>query len=371
MDGRDAKSERRIVDPILLRNDFVAALRPVPVCVDDAGHHGHASGQECLRIVRNPDVYARTHCADPVALDYDDTVVDHFIAIHRNDSYPGDGNLAVGLVEFLFEIEFDTGRVTGLVRALGGVDFKRKKIRAQRPVQDPAVAGPVEVVARIVCQTLCPDRFHVRAHLQCLADTRNRQQVDLEAFLNGQPLAVRGNDKIAGELALGDNVLGAIGEAPADQQQFVVLALADQVEVIPVCPESGFLTFSGQEVRFAAASGYLVDAGVFTPPRTAQQVTRKLAVNDALTIGCETRLYIMARVGRYDFAAAAIGVNDAYRTEILIAPADIDDLAPVTRERRIEFEMLVLLGQSLSFAVREIPDVQASHRGKHDLLAVR
>ena len=58
MDGRDAKSERRIVDPVLLRNDFVAALRPVPVCVDDAGHHGHAAGQECLRIVRNPDVYA-------------------------------------------------------------------------------------------------------------------------------------------------------------------------------------------------------------------------------------------------------------------------------------------------------------------------
>ena len=89
-----------MVDPVLLRDDVVLALRAVGVAVDQAGDDGLAGDVDDPRAGRDGDPRARADRADAVAVDQDGAAVDHLVAVHGDDRdcrhrRPGRGRSAV------------------------------------------------------------------------------------------------------------------------------------------------------------------------------------------------------------------------------------------------------------------------------------
>ena len=94
MDRGHAISKRSGVEPVLLRDNELAAHRSVPVSVDEPGHDRLAGDVDCPGSGRIADRCSRPDRGDPVAFDKDGTIFDHFIAAHRDDARTGERDAA-------------------------------------------------------------------------------------------------------------------------------------------------------------------------------------------------------------------------------------------------------------------------------------
>ena len=108
-----AERQRGVVDPALLRNDFVGAHRSVPVDVDDAGHDGLAGDVDDLRVRGNGGARARTDGGDAIAVDDDGAVVDDVVAVHGDDARASQREFAGRNVQRLREADVDAGGRSG------------------------------------------------------------------------------------------------------------------------------------------------------------------------------------------------------------------------------------------------------------------
>ena len=168
--------------------------------IDDAGHDGLACGIHPMRLCRYGHLGARSHRRDPILFDHDRPVLDNGgAAIGDRDDPRADERDATGrFVRARCEADLDAGRLglcwlcLAVLNECKGLAQVPGEIRGtQRPVQAPAVAGPVEIDSGVLgnpCHRIVLD---VGSQGHRPARARERRDVDLEPLGEGHPAAVR------------------------------------------------------------------------------------------------------------------------------------------------------------------------------------
>ena len=93
---RDAIGEVGVVDPVGLRDRAVEEVARVGVDVHEARHDGVAAGVDHLGLWRDAHLARGSDGGDPVAAHDDGAVLDHLIALHRDDAGIGERDSAFG-----------------------------------------------------------------------------------------------------------------------------------------------------------------------------------------------------------------------------------------------------------------------------------
>ena len=303
MDGSGAEREILQQGPVLLRDQFVAALRAVRMGVDQAGDDGLAGDIHCCGASGDIDLTLRTDRKDAVTLDDDHAIVDDpaILACHGDDPRAGERDRTGRLVRRNHPFERDAG---GGWLIFGGILCDRRigeqhvcprriEIRPEAPVQLFAALRPVDIVGAAGADPGDRQRLAGRADLDRLRARHQRHDIGFVALAKGQIPPVGRHDIVIGEFALGMGALRFAIEIGADQDALVLVAVEHEDPVA-----GGTELRSGAALldayRRAARCGHAVDA-IFRRPLRGGQIAAFLHLEDNhLAVGRELRAGIMA-----------------------------------------------------------------------------
>mmetsp|Transcript_1092 Transcript_1092/g.2941 ORF Transcript_1092/g.2941 Transcript_1092/m.2941 type:complete len:668 (-) Transcript_1092:1719-3722(-) len=369
---RHAEGQRRQVDPALLRDQAGVAHRAVPVRVDEARHDGLAAGVDPARVGGNGHVAPDRD--DPVAVDEDAAALDHLVALHGHDPSADECELAAGGVAGLLETDL---LAAGLALARGA---GREQLIAQREMQLLAVTAPVQGRAGVDVELAHRQRVHLGPHGDGLAGLPlhigQRRHIGVVTLDKAQPLPVRGDAVLAGEIAARHLGLGAVSQVQSDQREALVdlagAARFREEEFVAAGTELRAAAFFADAFGLAAAVGRdQVEAGVQAVPGAGQAATPDLAVDELLAVRRQAGFQVLARLLDQRGLLARGEVDAADAALCVIAPGHIDQAAAVSRPTRGELEGFGLLGQTARCAMRQVLQVEGSQRRIDDAFTVR
>src|SRR5204863_1362780 len=103
-------------------------------------------------------------------------------------------------------------------------------------------------------------------------------------------------------------------------------------------------------------------AGILRPHRRAGIAALSAAHHHLGAVGCERGLEVMTGLGRDRATLAAGSRGDAHAAEAIVVPGGVDDRRAVTRERRVELDVVVLRREPLRRAVRQVAYPESAER---------
>ena len=240
--------------------------------------------------------------------------------------------------------------------------------RAQRPIQPPAVSGPVQIEPCVARDALHRIRLRRGTDVDRTTRPRERRDVGLEPFLERDPLPIRRRRELRGVVAA--DVLDFIAarqrrfegrETDAQERELLVPDFTD-VNARPRVIELGCRAALGDEDGIAAGGRHDIDARVLTEIGAACLIAPDLPEHDLLTVRRKRRLDVVTGRVHHIASRAAIRAHDADAPHLGVGPGHVDDPLAVARERREEFECAVLC-QSPRLARRAAP-LRTACRGR-------
>ena len=89
-----AKGEICIKRPVFFWGKSVAESSNMGVCIYDTGHNSFAFKVVDFRLVWDIHFGSCAHRNDPISFNQDASILDHLLAIHRDNAGVGEGDLA-------------------------------------------------------------------------------------------------------------------------------------------------------------------------------------------------------------------------------------------------------------------------------------
>ena len=366
--------------PILLRDQFVVAVRAVRVRVDEAGDDRLAGRIDGDRARRDRDCARRTDCGDAVAVDDDRAIFDHAAVLvgHRHDLGAGDDDNTLMLRRRLRHRQRHTiawrselGRlfvdrcVREEARQIG-----TEQGRAAAPVEAAATVGPVHIFGAAAADARNGERPALGAERDILSAGHQRGDIGVVILPERQRAAVGRDFIVADQLAIGVDALVLTAHVGADELALAV-AGGDHEDAVAGCSELRLGAVAADPFGGAAARGDTIDARILAPARRGQPAAAAPFEHNRLAIGGEAWFGIMAGVGGQLARCAAARANDVDFTHAAVGPAHEYERLAVARPAGPRFHRVVLRrGQPPSGAAGRGLDPQLAERLEHDAAPV-
>ena len=254
---------------------------------------------------------------------------------------------------------------------------------SEPPAQRRRISRPVQMFASVARDAGDREVAHLRPDRDRLSGVGEGGDPAVPALDEGQPAAVGRDSHLGGHLAPGVLTLAApaagvglavsIADRDAAKSAIVPVFGLDEEDTVRVGTEVGLLTRRPQASGRSTADIELPQPRVFRPQGRSDATSTDFAVDHRRTVGRQGGLEIVTGSVGESRGRAALDVDQTDRSEIVVVPGDVDDLATIARERWVELGVTVLMGQTSGRApavVRPIAQIELAQSLEDDTLSI-